>query len=544
MNRALLVGLSLLAFGCPTAANPDSGFGGGRGDGGFPGGGGGFPAGGGFPTGGFGGAGGSFGGGFATGGGGGGTVDSGAPAVDLATFCAIYPAASCAHLSACQRYEADSGACLADEQASLASLCASADAGSFAYDPVAAARCLAELNLPLACYADFPSCGSLRTFGAAVGPLPFVFTLRPNGCGSATCAPGTLCDSDCTNPQCQPRRTLGQTCRNGRPSSFCDEATSYCGTDDAGIERCLALAGPGENCGPYGCAAGTVCHYDGTNTLCTPFLDAGAPCTSAPELCGPGRVCRSNGTCGAPTPGDPCTRPTQCGTYPATLVCLGLTLSADGGLLDGGTCGPRPLLGDACDYAWGTPTDPCRADLGHGCIEGRCTLLTPFSLPAGTECPIRPYGRVELPWLGFASCQRGLTCLPSTTAHAPRTGRCSVPLDAGAPCRDPFWCANGLSCASVGDGGSECLAPPHAGERCQGLCRRDAYCANDADGGTHCAPLGGPDAGCSAISDCLAPLNCDNGHCSTTLAAGPCQYDFQCSPGACQAGQCVAMCIR
>jgi hypothetical protein len=252
-------------------------------------------------------------------------------------------------------------------------------------------------------------------------------------------------------------------------------------------------------------------------------------------------ICQSNGTCGGVDAGAACRSPADCGDFQAPVICVGLTRFADGGLTPG-TCAPRPSRGQACSYAWANGIDPCHAELGEGCIEGTCRFLEPFSFPTGTECPIRAYGRVELPFFAFASCLPNLRCLPSTTANAPRTGRCADPLVDGAPCRDSFWCTPGSLCMRQVDGGDGCQRPPQLGGACLGnQCRGDAVCG---DGGI-CVRLGRAGESCNGFSGCEIGTQCDGLNCVALpdVDAG-CSYDFQCASGACQAGACLAMCIR
>jgi hypothetical protein len=387
----------------------------------------------------------------------------------------------------------------------------------------------------------FWSCGNLRT--PPLGSLRAVFNTRPNACGASTCD-GGFCDQACTGPACQPFRAIGQPCgENAHPIAQCDRRISECGTLDAGPLECLPLARAGESCENVGCAAGTRCVFTPT-VRCVPTLDAGASCQPT-DPCADG-PCRTDGICGPKPIGASCASSIDCGDFQSSNICLGLTLASDGGVLTPGQCQPRPRLGQACDYAWSVGTDPCDMSLGQGCIDGTCRQLTPFSQPAGTECPIRSYGRVEAPFYGFAICARGLACLPSTTAHAPKTGRCGPALQPGAPCRDVFMCAPGNECLVVSDGGRECVHVPALGEDCsQRGCRFDTFCKTEDDGGQRCAFRPDVDGGC-ATAPCAPNLICNGASvCEPVDAAGtPCSYDFECNGLACSNGQCVAMCAR
>jgi len=215
----------------------------------------------------------------------------------------------------------------------------------------------------------------------------------------------------------------------------------------------------------------------------------------------------------------------------------------DGGVTTAGVCGPRPVLGEACDYDR-TALDPCRPNLSQSCLDGVCRELTPFMRPAGAECPIRGYGRVAAPFFGFAICQTGLTCQPSTSAHAPSTGRCATARPVGAPCTDDHFRAPRLTCAPSPDGGMACSLWPLLGQPCRSLCRRDALCEPEGDGGFVCRPLHALDAGCIGFSQCVPGATCIDNTCTLGAVGQPCTYGHECGGGACQANQCVAMCLR
>ena len=406
------------------------------------------------------------------------------------------------------------------------------------FNGVAARDCLDELSAsPLSCYGAFSVCGTLVGFGnQAFAP---VFLTRSDLCRGVACDAGA-CDQSCTGPTCQPWRSPGQSCEEDvKPLARCNRATGFCGSRDGGATVCLPVLTAGEDCTTGTC--GPSLHCDFLNgTRCAADLADEAPCVYDP-FCASG-VCRgTDGKCGALDAGATCRNGSDCGRFDSTQICVGLVVRADGGVTPG-ACAPRPTLGQACDYGWARSTDSCRS--GHGCIDGTCRLLTPFSLALGSECPIRPFGRIELPFYGFASCERGLRCLPSTTAHAPRTGRCGPAITAGGACLDEFNCAAGLSCLNQPDGGVACGALPLRGEPCTTSCRFDSVCVNQGDGG-RCGPPVPLDGGCAGFLTCEAGATCDGTTCVATGAPGAtCAYDFECSSGACQARVCVAMCIR
>lgn len=481
------------------------------------------------------GPGGGAGGGTGGGGGGGGSIT-------LQDFCANYPAAACATQIACGRYsDAGLDVCLARE--SSAELCRRAAAGSVQFDGVVAARCLMELQSgPLRCASDFPPC---QLVGFGQGSIRSeVFTERLNGCGTSTCGAGTICDRRCTGPQCQPLAAVGQSCDTSDGITRDCVREAACSTRDGGAYTCLALTPRGGDCSDWSCLPDDYCDTTGATPTCRAKLAREAPCSPG-DACFDG-VCRSDGRCGTLDAGARCEAASDCGgTYGSDLVCLGLQVSADGGTVDAGVCGPRPGAGQPCSRSWARVWDPCRMQAGEACLDGVCTYLAPFSRPLGAECPLRPWGYTAVPFYGFAVCERGLGCRPDPTAHPPQTGRCQPAQPEGGECRDEFECAGGLGCYQGEDGGTRCARLPGVGESCAfAACQSDLQCQALGDGGARCVALA-PLAGGCALQSCVPNAQCVNDVCEPLGGTGAsCDYGFQCQSGVCQFHQCVSQCMR
>lgn len=437
---------------------------------------------------------------------------------------------------------ATSAKCLVEEGKSLSLFCARAMSGSVVYDGRAAADCLLETTQPPSvCYPEFPACGQFHRFAAPTTATSFVFTSRQNSCASATCSSTTSCDDDCAGPTCRAFASSGQPCNeSARPFLRCDPTQALCLPAGDGGSVCQPLKATGQLCQSNDCMPTDWCRFDAMTqeSRCSAQLSPGTACTFS-DVCRDS-FCTSSGVCGPLSLGATCRTHGECFVAGApTRACLGLGRASDGGLING-QCGLAKQLGEAC------AVQECDHTKALGCIDGFCRDLVPFVQPAGTECLLRPYGVQAAPFNGFATCARGLACLPSMTASPPVTGRCAAPLDAGAPCRDVQFCRAGLLCANMLDGGNACISQVSLGEVC-GLtarCNADSICRNQLDGGPlRCDPLNTDGGTCFNTNECGAGQLCLGGVC-TIPNSTTCTADFQCSGLACQAGQCVAMCIR
>jgi hypothetical protein len=338
---------------------------------------------------------------------------------------------------------------------------------------------------------------------------------------------------------CRALVPLGERCSEvTRPYLRCDPAQGQCLPEGDGGFSCVAFAPTGAPCTGSECAPTDFCRFDSSTleSRCAAKLDAGAPC-------GPNDACKeifctSAGVCGPLPTGASCRSQGECLTSGAPQACVGVRRSTDGGVIPG-QCGPARQLGESCTSL------ECDQSKALACSDGVCRPLTPFSLDAGAECLLRPWGVVEAPFYGFATCARDLACLPDVTAHPPQTGRCGLPLGLGAPCRDVQSCRAGLDCAEQPDGGARQCAPLRArGQTCGFTfpCDLDSRCVDLTDAGTRCEPLGTAGAPCGYGGECAPGLACGGNTC--VAPNGGCQYDFECLGGACQVGVCRAMCIR
>jgi hypothetical protein len=186
------------------------------------------------------------------------------------------------------------------------------------------------------------------------------------------------------------------------------------------------------------------------------------------------------------------------------------------------TCVQRLADGIAC-----TGSNQCR--LGSACVpqSGTCSPRGP--LPVGTDCgtgqlcapglacvgrtasnagvclPPLPEGT---PCLHASDCEPHLSCVPAT---GPQDLRCGRRLSTGTACEVDRDCHLLSACVS-----GTCTPLPSAGESCTGHGCLYGSCAEQADGGSACAGLLGPNA--------------------------PCTFNDECSSGRCVAGACLAAC--
>lgn len=475
------------------------------------------------------------GGGTAMGGGGGSMPPDAGPGLALTDFCTAYPAAACAHFAACGEADsANSPSCLALQSLQLNPLCADVRRGVRVFDGHAAQACLDELSAtPAACSWFTEACGALVASRVDVqfSPVFSPQTLCGGGCD------GGACDQSCTGGQCEPFRQPGEACRySGHPLLACDPATGHCESELDGGQRCIAFVDAGAPCGTPAdrCAPNSFClaTADG-GRACQTLKPMGAACTQRLECSS--FTCLDGGVCGPRPSGDVCLSSQDCG---AQTVCRGLQLASDGGVTTAGVCGARPALGEACSFNWGGGTDPC--GLGAACLDQTCVELRPFSLDAGSECPVPAWGRTEEEFYGFRACSRGLECQRSSTTTSVRVGRCVVAPLVGEPCTNV--CVAGAQCRSQTDGGSVCVVNPVIGEVCTGACRRDSRCAAADDAGVRrCVALSEPGQPCTFGSDCKPGLWCDQGACVEPTGRA-CSADYECGAGACDRGVCVAVC--
>lgn len=515
-KQVLPVALALVLLGCPSSNDPaDSGTGGGSTR-----------------------AGGGSGGGSAGGGTGGSTGTGGGSSITpitLTTFCAQYAARACTHEVDCGNYspnDAGAASCLERETDRYRLPCAQLDGLTF--NGVAAAECFKELGeAPGTCKADWAPCG--QTPFALNGT--FYQAPAQHDCGAVTCGPGTYCDRNCLNLMCKPLQPLGAACANGEAGRIieCNPDAGWCGTGPDAGSMCLDYLAPGDDCTLGVCPPHTFCDYRDTVT-CKLRGANGATCAENSECLI--NHCLGDGHCGTLDAGAPCRSAKDC------RVCVGLSLSSDGGVVAAGTCRTTPLqTGAACRRTWANGGIACDYAAANVCLDGMCTLIAPFSRPLGAECVRRPYGVTTDRDFGFSTCEPGLTC-QTAAVEPPGTGTCQPALAEGAACRDLWECANGRPCLQGADGGSVCTRKPTLGETCNaGQCTDDARCVGAGDGGRECRPLGRLDEPCGSYFDCTTGNFCDQGLCKPLRAAGAtCTQTFECLSGYCSYGQCAATC--
>lgn len=164
------------------------------------------------------------------------------------------------------------------------------------YDPVAAARCVADLAVMLA------TCPTTKTY-ASLESCAEVFTAKPTSAG-APCSSAWECADD------------------GAREGFC--ATTY-EVDGAVTGRCeqTTILRAGERCvtdaGEIGgtCKRPLLCAYNGSGT-CQPYARLGEPCLTGPnwgDTCEPGATCdrRASKRCvAAKKVGEPCEQLEEC----------------------------------------------------------------------------------------------------------------------------------------------------------------------------------------------------------------------------------------
>jgi hypothetical protein len=350
-----------------------------------------------------------------------GAADSGPQAVPLTELAGRLADAVCTGLEACMGPAIELltlgedcrglfGTALQD--AYVASIARSIEAGAITYDPVLGAACLQRLlddvsKTPPAC-ADLN--GAVESCKSALGGL----ANANEPCNSAfECGAGLACDTSVACPGlCRPLARLDEPCRT---NNQCDSRDGlYCKliVDDAGTEtgRCATL------------------------------LPIGAACTRA-DTCEPGAMCL----------GDACRRLSDvftaregfaCGYADGSSLCVpGLFCEFAGFGFGQATCVQEKTPGAACKFSL---PDACPA--GHYCsvnllnTGGQC-----LALPGETQpCAANPMQAA-----GFAPpCASGLVCV---------NGLCQTRRRLGDSCGITEQCYSGF-CANTGT--ANACAPP------------------------------------------------------------------------------------
>ncbi len=481
---AMLVALALAGCDCGGTNTPDGGdAGGGGGAGG-------------------GGAGGGAGGGGTGGGGTGGGAGGGdaGQALTAAEFCVALATARCARDSACGFLDAPQAAtCRAWLEAECLRQVSRADAGLGVFDELAARGCLAAV----------PAARCIEGPLTVPSPCDFHAVYRPAG------LPGTNCldSQDCVGGFCFGGLRECNSCRSwvavDQPCSLndrqCNPAAAYCATPgDGGAPVCRPRLADGTPCAADRECASSYCNWLGS------VSDAG------PDTCGHLPI------------GAPCGGPSDC---MGEAYCQGYYF--DGTTVTPGSCRARLAVGVAC--ANHPEDDGCVPP--STCLEGRCTLVAPYSLDAGAECE------------GLSHCAetyfcRGFEELQADGGASMRSGVCAARLGAGVGCSYTTYvdsdCAADLTCGN----GGECVARSPSGGACAAgyECRDFLTCGA---GTGQCRPLPGTGDPCDPSMQCAAGLT--RGRCVYDAGSFTCEPPLQvgaaCSalqPADCASGRCFA----
>jgi len=332
-------------------------------------------------------------------------------------------------------------------------------AGKATYDPVAAAKCIAEIT---------KSCNPLKKkIPAACAQMIKGTTKDGSPCdGSSECASGWC--NKAAKPNCPgvctPAADLGGAC-DGNDACKGDLTCNglKCGQPTGGKA--------GAACSPSSCDAGLWCKDpDGPASSCTALGDLGTACDKNQPSCKAGLWCAEAaggetkcvaqakiGEACPPVSGSAGPFGVQAGPCPAGARCV-----MTAGKVGGATCMPVVKQGEAC-----TAEGQCSAiDLtcaGAASGKGQCTPLP----GAGESCTPPNFFAGQ-----FFSCALPLFCDEATKKCGPApkagqpcllicdgdlkcvSGTCALPAKAGEPCDDDNACSTGLTCV---DG--KCAAP-------------------------------------------------------------------------------------
>lgn len=416
------------------------------------------------------------------------------------------------------------------------------EAGRIAFDPEAAAACLAAVRdggcvagvNPRRCTEVFR--GLVPAGGACFWSEGDAFLAGTRGCAEGFCG---FEDRTCPSV-CRPWPAVGEPCEPAcGPEAYCDFEA----------DRCARRPVIGESCSPTEtCAEGSRCA--GEPPSCRRVVETPDEPCGADDVCPAGTFC-VEGNCRVEVPlGDPCNLRRNC---PRGAICAP-------GVMDGpAVCRSPPAVGDPCfsglPCAEGAvcaidafPNGTCASLPGEDepCIDGSCGegLYCAFATEGGDLCRARGAAgddclNVGAPFDG--ACRDGLFC-----ANA---GECVEPGGEGDPCssfstescRDGFWCdrASGTCTAAQGGDGDPCN--PLAAESCAGdlTCHCEANDWNQCGAVSReqvatdvCRPVRPAGAECFRDQECGLDAFCDRVDPDSATAPGVCLSadDLLCLP--------------
>ncbi len=141
-------------------------------------------------------------------------------------------------------------------------------------------------------------------------------------------------------------------------------------------------------------------------------------------------------------------------------------------------------------------------------VDGNCAVR---GCPGDTECVFQDGNTPEkqcrssvlnAPCLDDGGCGAGLRCSPGNTCQPDLTENSSC--DRNTECLSPLTCVGENQNPSDGT----CRPVDTLNEICDGYCRGDLYCNNDAGGLGTCQATLGMDATCTGVQECQSHLRC------------------------------------
>lgn len=269
-----------------------------------------------------------------------------------------------------------------------ASVVGAVNAGKTVYHPERASACLAARD-QLMCERD-----NARIAGASLLPCNTLFsgTVADGGaCAineecisqicNTSCSPGACCSGTCVGNVEPGLRNAGEACTR---NDICVD--SYC--DGSG--RCANFLADDTPCFTgTECAIGSHCTTVGTGTVCRPYADTGAGCTTSQDCAKTAAVCRGGICTTGGLTSDPCAGNGECqelhyckDSASGCQLPPGLNQPCAGfGLCSAGYCDPASMI---C-----TPKvqdgQPCSTTVSNQCMSNYCDTSMP-----NPKCGTRP----------------------------------------------------------------------------------------------------------------------------------------------------------